>query len=254
VSGARRITLRRGLECRAHAGAFAILVVLSGFLGGCATMPAQLTPAGPGQATAAPAPPTPAAAAAPIGTPPPAAAPADSGPSSDALRVLATIPDPLGVPAPEGPRGDAASSGAQGVPGDGAGDVPVPAPTVPLGQGSAAAIPVVIPPAAAMPPPPPKAVPGLADADSCWRVQIGASAERSKAEGSAAAASSLLLLPAQVEPDAGLYKIRLRDCYSKAVADSVRRRAVANGFTDAFRFSQPMRHDRAPSGSGTQQR
>jgi hypothetical protein len=59
-----------------------------------------------------------------------------------------------------------------------------------------------------------------------------------KARALAEAAGRQLLLVAQVERDGALFKVRLRDCFAKAVADSVCRRAQATGFAGAFRFAE----------------
>ena len=70
----------------------------------------------------------------------------------------------------------------------------------------------------------------------CWRVQIAAPVKRAEAEKKRAAAESLLLLPVVVEHEAGLWKIRTRDCFERSVADGIRTRAKGSGFAGAFPF------------------
>ncbi|HYM79920.1 MAG TPA: hypothetical protein VEY91_00760 [Candidatus Limnocylindria bacterium] len=195
----------------------------------------------------------------------------DSLPSADARRVLATIPEPLrpeervpapatsrpqvstvrpAAPAPPDSIGTAASPDS--LPGaDDDETVPIPTPTEPLGDRPGSfprglpvdtllAPPPSTPPASAptpaRPTPPPPAAP-----DSCWRLQLGAPNARAKAEPLLAAAESQLLLPMVIETEKGLFKVRTRDCLASAVADSLRRRALASGFTGAYRIASKRR-------------
>ena len=73
--------------------------------------------------------------------------------------------------------------------------------------------------------------------DTCWRVQIGAPKLRAQGESLRAASESLLLVPMVVEHEAGLYKVRVRDCMARAAADAMKRRAVQTGFMTAVRFA-----------------
>lgn len=148
--------------------------------------------------------------------------------------MLASIPEPLpgGATVPPAAEPPVRPSGA--VEGDTVA-VPVPAPTAPLGDRPGTA-PLAIPPPAALPA---AASAESTAADTCWRVQVVATAARAKAEGLAEAAGSLLLLPATVERDGGLYKVRVGGCFAKAVADSVCRRARLSGFEGAFRLAAP---------------
>lgn len=222
-------------------------------LAGCANVPPYAPPVSRGAAPApratpasspAPAPaavaPAPAAVAS---APQPVAAATDSAPSRDALDVLATIPEPLTpgerVPPPEVAPAPADADDA------GSAEVPVPALTPVLGE---RALPEVVAPADTIPPPASPAARALADppavprpglpaaADTCWRVQIAASAERVKSERYLEAGRSQLLAPLQIEDERGLFKVRTRDCLSGPAADGLRRRALDAGFDGAFRF------------------
>lgn len=202
----------------------------------------------------------------------------DSAPSSQALDVLATIPDPIPaadrVPPPDDvlrdhppslPQPAAAIAGsaylladASGAPQDtteraaavdsAAADtafIPVPKPTTPLGQrrrarpsvsdsllraamGDTAAVDSGKAAAPVIPVHP----------DSCWRVQVAAPEEASRAGDLRRAAESLLLVPMVIEPEDGRYKVRTRDCLSAVTANRLRLRADASGFEGAFRFKR----------------
>jgi hypothetical protein len=211
----------------------------------------------------------------------PVAAPVDSGPSADAHEVLATIPDP--IPAGERvtasarvqqlyPLRDATpgiamaadSSGAPDMnpaaPADSAaleaGAVPVPEPTLPLGQRRPQTIPTIPDsvvravadsamrtpgtalPASSPTTPTAPAVQMPVSPDSCWRVQVSAPEEADRAEQLRAASESLLLAPMVVEKEQGLYKVRTRDCMSAETAGRLRDRAETTGFAGAFRFKK----------------
>lgn len=174
----------------------------------------------------------------------------DSGPSREATEVLRSIPEPLPagerVPAPAGSTpagaGAAADSGAGG-----RADVPVPTPTPVLGQGpegrSSLELPDSLfeqapaaPESAAAAPESAAAVPESTAAapDTCWRVQVAAPSERDQAETLRQAAQSQLLTPMVVDPEAGRFKVRTRDCLGRAPAEALRRRAVESGFDGAF--------------------
>jgi hypothetical protein len=208
--------------------------------GGCATAPPPAPPAARGAPpVVAPPPPAPAPTPGPeVGAtasggritvnaaPAPVPAVVDSAPSEEALAVLRTLPEPAGASElPDTVR------------------VPVPAPTEPLGDRPGArpiaappeslAAPVVTPPAAPATPPAP---PAGTSPDPCWRVQVAAPPERDRADRMAEAARSQLMLPFVVEREAGLHKVRTRDCLSTAAATDLRRRALESGFEGAFRF------------------
>jgi len=204
--------------------------------------------------------------------------PADSLPSSDARAVLRTIPEPL----PPGERVPPPASPANATPGGGgpaaaapadtgaaapkfappdttAADttgVPTPAPTAPLGEGpegprrnpaaadsAASAPPPAAPPAAT----PPAALP--AAADTCWRLQIGAFAERTVAESHRSAAVSQLLVAMTIESDHGRWKIRSSDCLTHVAADALRARALESGFRDAFLIRMSANGEAVPVGA-----
>jgi hypothetical protein len=221
-------------SARALAPALALWVLLA--LAGCASVPPYALPTSRGPA------PTPVPREMPAArpTPTPAASAADSAPSRDALDVLATIPEPLApgerVPPP------AVSAAADDA---GSADVPVPALTPVLGERP---LPEVVastdttsspasPAPRALVDPRPAPGPGVpAVTDTCWRVQIAASAERAKSERYLEAGRSQLLSPLQIEVEKGLFKVRTRDCLSGAEADGLRRRALDAGFDGAFRF------------------
>jgi hypothetical protein len=65
-------------------------------------------------------------------------------------------------------------------------------------------------------------------------LQVAAPAERDKASSRHDAAQSLLLVPMVIERESGLYKVRSRDCMTRAAADALRRRAIDSGFAGSF--------------------
>jgi hypothetical protein len=233
------------------------LFALTILLVGCATAPA---PAPTSSTPPSPLPDTPVGTTASGGRITAKGTPAvvDSGPSAEALRVLASIPEPLRpeerVAPPAGSRNatPASSDTTEDIVTDEDADpssVPVPTPTEPLGDRPGAqarldsllqATPGPGSSAPATAPAPSSPSPGRAPSrsDSCWRVQVAAPVEPEKAEAFRDAAQSQLLLPMVVESESGLHKVRTRDCLSAAVADTLRRRAVATGFTGAFRFAR----------------
>jgi hypothetical protein len=215
-------------------------------LAGCASVPPYASPTSHGPA---PVPrETPAVSPAPVraaAAPQPAAAAGDSAPSRDALDVLSTIPEPLAPGERVAPPEVAPASAA---PDDsGSAEVPVPAPTPVLGErplpdvvATADTTAAPVPPAArALAEPAPAPGPGVAAVtDTCWRVQIAASAERAKSERYLEAGRSQLLAPLQIENEKGLFKVRSRECLSGPAADGLRRRALDAGFDGAFRFRE----------------
>ncbi len=198
----------------------------------------------------------------------PVVAVVDSAPSPAALGVLASIPEPLKpeerVPPPDvGPADsssvdEAPADSLDEIPDTSTGEIPVPSPTPKLGDivnpgldpsrdttttrrdtmrvvpapthTSAPQTPAAVPQPRVSTPPP------TATDAACWRVQIQAPKEKAEANRKRAAAESILLVPMVIERDGGLYKIRTRECFSRATADVVRGRAVASGFTGAFPF------------------
>jgi hypothetical protein len=190
----------------------------------------------------------------------------DSLPSREALAVLNTIPEPLApgerLAAPSraalaadttrAAAADSAAADSSAVPAVAPGDsvqVPTPAPTRPLGDrpGSLTRGPDSLATGSGGTPPPagptPPATPGGPTArpaplppDSCWRIQVAAPPEADKARGLREAAQSQLLVAMVIETEAGLHKVRTRDCLGAAAADLLRRRAQAAGFAGAFRF------------------
>lgn len=239
-------------------------------LAGCA----GLAPMGPGtpapttRTSTAPGA-TPGAAA---GTPAPAGV--DSAPSSDALAILATIPEPLspaertappaggahappaasraaradseaGAPAdsiaaPAAPAGADRASAVQGdtaavSPFDSAGTgVPVPEPTMPLGERPGAAG-QTLPESTLVPSGKvPHAATASARPDTCWRLQIGAPPEQAKAEGLLSVASSQLVTPFVIELENKRYKVRSRDCMGRVAVEALRARARRSGFQGTF--------------------
>ena len=232
--------MRRSARVLATALALGTLLALAG----CANVPPYAPPASRGPAPVPRAMPASSAASGQVASAPqPVTATADSAPSRDALDVLATIPEPLApgerVPAPEVAPLSAAADDA------GSAEVPVPALTPVLGERPlpevVASTDTTSPPAtpaarALMDPPPGPGQSAPAAADTCWRVQIAASAERVKAERYLEAGRSQLLAPLQIENERGLFKVRTRDCLSGSEADGLRRRALDAGFDGAFRF------------------
>ena len=63
--------------------------------------------------------------------------------------------------------------------------------------------------------------------------------EKARAERLASGAQSQLDLPCVVEKEKTLYKVRSRDCLDSASADALKKRAVGDGFSGAFRFRAP---------------
>jgi hypothetical protein len=198
----------------------------------------------------------------------------DSLPSADAMAVLETIPEPLKpeerVPPPAGAVAPTPSSSSPVRPDslgvtvqapeaaydtvqlaprpatDAEGDVPVPAPTSALGDRPGGRRDLTIPDSLLIPASPPAGATRPAEGgapattaarpDTCWRVQFAAPDERPRAEALRAAAESQLLLPAVIEVEKRLFKVRTRDCMAAGVADSLKRRAALAGFDGAFRF------------------
>lgn len=199
-----------------------------------------------------------------------ASAPAalDSLPSRDALEVLASIPEPIQgstpvplpvptvppvvsppapEPAPEPALGDSVTQAVTAIDHG----VPVPSPTRPMGDDPDA--PVSMPttepvnpatppavPAAPVSPPAPSDDGAASAADSVWRVQVAAPAERDKAEHMRDAARSLLLVPFVIEREGGLHKVRSEQRLPREVAERLRARAVGSGFVGAFLLRQPV--------------
>lgn len=233
--------------------ACAVALALGGLLAltGCASVPPYAAPAARGPASPPATREVPArwvtasgsdtvGGRARTSSPQPTAVAPDSAPSRDALDVLATIPEPLApgerVPPP------AFSAAADD---SGSADVPVPALTPVLGErplpGVVAASDTTAPPVSPAPralvePPSATGRGAAAVTDTCWRVQIAATAERAKSERYLEAGRSQLLVPLQIENDKGLFKVRTRDCLGGAAADDLRRRALDAGFDGAFRF------------------
>jgi len=195
--------------------------------------------------------------ASPVATPAaPAGAARDSSPSPEALAVLATIPEPLGTtPAggvrtlPEARAPQAAASADSTAPRDSSAvetspvdtasvPVPVPARTTPLGEAGTAQ-PAAPPPPLPAPPPPATPSPRVAP-DTCWRVQLGAPAERAKGTALRTASQSLLMVPMSVVHEGARWKVRTRDCLDRAAAESLRARALASGFRGVFLVRAPQ--------------
>jgi hypothetical protein len=197
----------------------------------------------------------------------PHAAVVDSGPSADAAAVLSSIPEPLapgervppGASGAIGTRAGARADSAAGTTAGGAaptgadstgaaraesrsasadtGDaVPVPEPTAPLGDapGSLARHAALDSAMRAMPAAPPSATTAHPRPDSCWRVQIAAPLVAAEAELKRSAAESLLLQSMVIVHEKGRYKVRTRDCLTRAAAVALRQRAVGSSFTGAF--------------------
>lgn len=247
----------------AVAATLAVAAALAVALGGCAATSTSTAPA----PAAGPAPASPMPDPRPAPPPGPAttvgttasggsivshvAAPAliDSGPTADAAAVLATLPEPLPpekrVAAPAAAATGAAASSRVVEGGDA--DVPVPAPTPVLGEApvlrDSVTMPVeaidhghATPGAAAAGGAAVVGAAGVAKGDTCWRVQVAAPPERPRAESMRDAAESQLLTKMVIETDRGLHKVRTRDCFTAAGADSLRRRADRSGFSGSFRF------------------
>lgn len=195
--------------------------------------------------------------------PPVVAAVLDSAPSPEAIDVLNTIPEPLrpdervdapadSVPAP---GAEAETPGDSLAEADSSGSAPVPEPTYPLGleppppdttarDTSAAVPPADAPSATSTAPSAPPTTPAHsapAIPDTCWRLQVGAPANHAKATSLQRAAESQLLIPMVVESESRLFKVRSRDCWDRAAADLLKQRAVASGFSGAFRFVKKAR-------------
>jgi hypothetical protein len=196
-------------------------------------------------------------------TPPRSVVPADSLPSEDAQAVLKAIPEPIApgeqVPPPDrvhartvadssaAPRDSAVTALPDSAAADTSG-IPTPTPTAPLGEGpvrhvlatdSLASAPTAAPSAPLSPAPPSSpgpSTPSVTAPDTCWRVQVAAPVESEEAAGLRAAAESQLLVPMAIENEKGRHKVRSRDCLSGPAAEALRLRAVASGFTSAFRI------------------
>ena len=158
----------------------------------------------------------------------------DDPPGDSVASVPADTTDEIPVPAPTPKLGDIVNPGLDpardtttaGT--DSVGATPeLPKPAV---QVTPPAAPARVPPPTATTPPP-----------GCWRVQILAPKEKAEANRKRSAAESILLVPMVIERDGGLYKIRTRECFTRATADIVRGRAVASGFAGAFPFEGAKR-------------
>jgi hypothetical protein len=199
-------------------------------------------------------------------------APIDSLPSSDAKRVLDSIPEP--VPAadrvPVATAAGVAAGAAAGV-GVVAGadsaaadsqsaSVPIPAPTTPLGEKPASAELAAAAGATAdslgahgapaatgtsgaassAPSARPAAPAGAAGAaaatpaGSCYRLQVAAPKVRSQAESMKRAAESQLEVPFTITQVKTIYKVHTRDCLDADAVQHLRARARASGFSGAF--------------------
>jgi hypothetical protein len=158
----------------------------------------------------------------------------DSGPSAEALAVLATIPEPLATGERVPPPAAGPASGSAGATGAIAADespIPVPVPTEPLGDRPGTLARAV---SDTLPGTPPLPAPAAARPDSCWRVQVAAPTDRQEADLKRQAAESVLLLAFVVEQEKTRYKLRNRDCLTREVADQLRRRAIESGFAGSF--------------------
>ena len=206
-------------------------------------------------------PPEPRALASKGGAPPPGRS--EARPDSGVSQAPAPA-DTTGSPA--SPSLADSTGGVLPAPADTSGpEIPVPSPTLPLGQRPP---PAATPPAdtAASQPSPPSGVPegprpapsppggssppparpgpgsprGSAVSDTCWRVQVAAPSQRAKAERLREAAESQLLAPMAIEREKGLFKVRSTSCLDRVAAQRLKERAVAAGFTRAFRFAGRM--------------
>ncbi|MBI1798491.1 MAG: hypothetical protein HYR73_02265, partial [Candidatus Eisenbacteria bacterium] len=213
------------------------------------------------------------------------AAHADTVPSPDAERVLATIEEPLpasqrtAAPAlADSSRPTAAISDRARAAADTANSqVPVPAPTVPLGDSgngvermmatdstSAAHAPAAAgtgsatPAATGAPPPvttgaspPGTAAAGgqaggsrptspavAASSEPCFRLQVGAPSDPHQADGLRRAAASQLEIAFDVVHVKSLYKVRSHDCVSRNAVDHLRDRAIGAGFHGVFAVAE----------------
>lgn len=204
-------------------------------LSGCA---AQVAPVRPMPAPATPAPASVHRASVPRTAS--ARAAIDSLPTSEALAVLASLPEPQGVsdvPAPQAPQAPPAPESPAAS--DTAVAVPVPVPTSALGQTPPpmpSPTPAAPPASAAVHAPvhAPVQAPVHAAADTCWRVQIAAPLEREKGDAMREMAESQLVTPMVVDQADGRYKVRSRDCLARAAAVALRERALASGFKGVF--------------------
>ena len=202
--------------------AMALALVLSSILLlslaalGCARSAAR--PPAPSRAERpAAAPEAPASRQALPRAPAPAPAPARVAPGEVMTpEELATIPDPV----PEAPTA-ADSAPALGTEGR-AHDVPPPADHSAKSPGEALEGPS-----------------GARTAgSSVWRVQIFASPDLQLADRQAKQASARFGVPASIEFEASLYKVRLGEFASEEEAQALRERAVREGYPGAFRVRQ----------------
>jgi hypothetical protein len=241
-------------------------------LEGCASlMPAQPAPSG---AAPAGAPAGAAAGAQGTGAAVTAHAPVDSLPSSEAQRVLDSIPEPIPAAERVPPPAVAAAGAGAAAASDSAADslgaaVPVPAPTAPLGDkpgsaelaaaaGGVAAMPDSLGAsatgakagaaaagaaagtagAAASKPAASSgaaaASGGAKPAGPCYRLQVAAPKDRTQAESMKRAAESQLEVPFTITKVQTLYKVRTRDCLDEDAVQHLRARARASGFSGAF--------------------
>jgi hypothetical protein len=73
-------------------------------------------------------------------------------------------------------------------------------------------------------------------------VQVGAPAQAARARSLRAAAQSLLLAPMVELHEGNRWKVRSRECFGRAAAESLRDRAIASGFNGVFLVRFIERH------------
>ena len=250
----------------ARRGALMIALVLLATLEGCASlMPVQPAPSGTASAGA------PTGAAGGTGAGVTTRAPIDTLPSSEAQRVLDSIPEPIPaaerVPPPAVAAAAGAAAGAVAA-GDSAADslsasVPVPEPTAPLGDKPGSAELAAAAGGAAIASGDSLGSPGASSgaatggasagaaaqpvagsgaggaaaakpAGPCYRLQIAAPKDRTQAESMKRAAESQLEVPFTITKSQSLYKVHTRDCLGEDAVQHLRARARASGFSGAF--------------------
>lgn len=130
-------------------------------------------------------------------------------------RELASIPDPI-------PAGDPAAPSRSARPAAGGPEIPSGAPRAAPSIDAAGAN--------------PRSAPAGGGRGGIWRVQVFASPDLAQANRIAKEASSRFGASAVIEFEDDLYKVRLGAFASEALAQSLRERAVQEGFPGAFRM------------------
>jgi len=79
---------------------------------------------------------------------------------------------------------------------------------------------------------------GATTGGECFRIQVGTSSDRKRADALRQAAESQLEIAFQVVKSEAKYKVRSRDCFGRDAADHLKERAKSAGFSGVFAVKQ----------------